>query len=97
MLKMANIVRSKKALENKYFLYEIIDKNSGLTIYDLTKKVGWSAGKINYYIKKLLKDGMIKNTISIVNGRTHKSYFSKSINEFINWNKITNLKKPIKK
>ncbi len=34
--------------------------------------------------KDLLKDGMIKNSIDIINGRLHKYSSSKTISEFIN-------------
>lgn len=85
MLKVANQIRRKKALENKLFLYGIIDKNPGLTIYDLTKKINWTAGKIKHYVDGLVEDGMIKNSTSIVNGRTNKRYYGKKMKEFINW------------
>jgi len=84
LLGVANQIRRKKALDNKWFLYGIIDKNPGLTIYDLSKKIKWSTGKINYYVKKLVKDGMIKNSTEIVNGRVNKKYFGKTMKEFLN-------------
>ncbi len=86
VLESANKIRKKKALENKWFLYGFIDKNPGLTIYELSKKIKWSPGKISYYIKKLVKDGLLKNSTEIVNGRTNKKYYGKSMKEFINWN-----------
>ncbi len=85
VLESANKIRKKKALENKWFLYGFIDKNPGLTIYELSKKIKWSPGKISYYIKKLVKDGLLKNSTEIVNGRTNKKYYGKSMKEFINW------------
>jgi len=90
MLRMANQVRRKKALDNKWFLYEIIDKNPNMTIYELSKKINWTSGKIKYYVEKLVKDGMIKNSTKIVNGRTQKRYYGKTMKEFINreeWDK----------
>ncbi|MHA1492288.1 MAG: winged helix-turn-helix domain-containing protein, partial [Promethearchaeota archaeon] len=82
MLEIANQVRRKKAWQNKMQVYEIIDKNtrlnnSGLTIYDLTKILNWSSGKVEHYIKKLLKGGFIKNSDRTVNGRARKEYSSK--------------------
>jgi hypothetical protein len=88
MLRIANQIRKKKALENKWFLYNIIDMNPGLSQYDLNKKIGWSLGKINYYVRKLLKEEMIKCSTEIVNGRTRKSFYGKCIKEFINWDEI---------
>ena len=90
MLRIANQIRRKKALENKWFLYNIIDINPGLSQYDLNKKIGWSLGKINYYVRKLLKEGMIKSSTEIVNGRTRKSFYGKSMKEFINWDEMKN-------
>ena len=90
-LKIANQIRRKKAFENKWLLYDFIDKNPGLSQYDLNKKIGWSIGKITYYVKKLVKEGMIKNSTEIVNGRTRKSYYGKSMKEFINWDEMKNL------
>ncbi|MHA1730044.1 MAG: winged helix-turn-helix domain-containing protein [Promethearchaeota archaeon] len=91
MLRIANQIRRKKALDNKYFLYDFIDKNSGLSQYDLSKKIGWSIGKINYYVKKLLQEGMIKNSTEIINGKARKSYYGKSMKEFINWDEMNDL------
>ena len=90
MLRKANQIRRKKALDNKWYLYEIIDKNSGLTLYELSKKLEWSTGKLKYYLKELVKDGMIKNSTKIVNGRTQKRYYGKEMKEYINqeeWDK----------
>ena len=94
MLELANIVRRKKAFENKCFLYEIIDKNPRITIYDLTKKIGWTSGKIHHYIGKLLKDGMINNsTEEVVDGRNKRFFSSKSVKDFINWDEMKNTDK----
>ena len=59
MLEIANQVRRKKAMENQWYLYEYLNKNPNLTVYDLSKKIEWSVGKVAYYIKKLLKGGLI--------------------------------------
>ena len=94
MLEIANKVRRKKAWENKVQIYEIIDKNtrqkeSGLTIYTLAKMLNWSSGKVEHYIKKLLKEGFIKNSDSIMNGRVRKEYSSKSVKELIKWEEMS--------
>jgi len=85
MLKLANQVRRKKAQDNKWFLYEFIDKNPNLTVYEMSKKINWTIGKINYYVQKLVKDGMIHNSDEVVNGRNQKRYTGKTVKEFINW------------
>jgi len=88
MLKLANQVRRKKAQENKWFLYEFIDKNPGLTVYELSKKIDWTIGKLNHYVQKLVNDGMIHNSSKVVNGRNQKRYYGKTVKEFINWDEF---------
>lgn len=85
MLKLANQVRRKKAQDNKWFLYEFIDKNPNLTGYEISKQLNWTVGKTNYYLQKLVKDGMINNSDEVVNGRNLKRYRGKTVKEFINW------------
>ncbi len=94
MLEKANKIRLFNAMKNKYFLYEVINKNHGLTIYDLAKKVNWSSGKVNHYIQKLLKDKVIENSTEIDNGKVKKHYSPVSYKEFINWDEIKELKTP---
>ncbi|MHA1730274.1 MAG: hypothetical protein ACTSWY_16305 [Promethearchaeota archaeon] len=91
MLRIANQIRRKKALENKWFLYDIIDKNPCLSQYDLNKKIVGSTGKIHYYVKKLLKDGIIKNSTEIINDRARKLFYGKSMKEFIKWDEMNNI------
>jgi len=88
MLKFANQVRKKKAQDNKWFLYEFIDKKPGLTVYEMSKKINWTIGKVNYYVQKLVKDGMIQNSEEVVNGRNQKRYTGKTVKEFINWDEF---------
>lgn len=85
MLKLANQVRRKKAQDNKWFLYEFIDKNPNLTVYEMSKKIDWTYGKLNHYVQKLVKDNMINNSDEVVNGRNQKRYTGKTMKEFINW------------
>lgn len=89
MLEKANKIRIFNAMKNKYYLYEIINKTPGITIYDLSKKVDWTPGKVGYYINKLLNDGVIKNSTEIVNGRIKKAYSPISYKELINWDEMT--------
>jgi len=88
MLKLANQVRRKKAQDNKWFLYEFIDKNPGLTVYEISKKIDWTNGKINHYIQKLVKEDFINNSDKVVNGRNQKRYSSKTVKELINWDEF---------
>ena len=88
MLKLANQVRRKRAQDNKWFIYEFIDKNPSLTVYEMSKKINWTIGKLNYYVQKLVKDGMIHNSDEVVNGRNQKRYTGKTVREFINWDEF---------
>ena len=97
MLEKANKIRLFNAMKNKYFLYEAINKSPGLTIYDLSKKINWTSGKVNHYIQKLLKNRVITNSSKVENGRVKKSYSSVSYKELINWDEMTEIEKPIKK
>ena len=91
MLEIANKIRRNAAMENKWALYEVINKYSGLSGYELSKKIEWTPGKTDHYLKKLMKDGLILNSTEIVNGRTHKSYRPKKMKEMINWKEIKNI------
>jgi len=93
MLEEANEVRERRALENKWFLYSYIARNPGLTVYELSKRLKWSVGKVHYYIKSLLEEGMIQNSDDIVGGRVRKSYSSTKVKDFLNLNEITKFKK----
>ena len=93
MLEEANAIRERRALENKWFLYNYIARNPGLTVYELGKRLKWSVGKIHYYIKALLEEGMIQNSTEIVGGRVRKSYSSTKVKEFLNLNEINQFKK----
>jgi len=88
MLELANSVRKKRAFENKWHVYEIINKKPGLTIYDLSKLTEWSVGKIEYYVKKLVKDGVLENSTEILNGRVRKAYFPTPMKKLVDWNQI---------
>lgn len=95
--KRANLVRRKTAFENKWALLEVISKNPDLSIYELAKTINWTPGKVEYYIKKLIKDKMIENSTKVVNGRNKRSIRAKKMEDFINWDKIKRLKKPPEK
>ena len=91
MLEFANQIRRKKAMENQWYLYEFLNKNPNLTVYDLSKRIEWTVGKVDYYIKKLLKGGLIHNSSEVINGRTHNFYKPKKMVELINWEEMNNL------
>ena len=95
MIDMANLVRRKKALETRWSLYEIINKNPEICVYELSKKTNWSIGKVNYHVNKLIKDGVISNSIKTENNRTKRSLRAKDWKEFISPEDLEALKKDL--
>ena len=93
MIDMANLVRRKKALENRWILYEIISKNPGISVYELSKQLDWSVGKVNHHVNKLIKDGVISNSIKTENNRIKRSLQAKDWKEFISLEGLEDLKK----
>lgn len=94
MLEFANLIRKKMAYDNAMNVLGFIEKNPGITAYDLSKRLNWSTGKVDYYIKQLVKDGIVENSNTIVNGRNLKKYTAKGFKDLINWDEIENLNKP---
>ena len=86
-----NNTRIEQAIENQFSLYEVIDKNPGLTQYNLSKMMNWTTGKVAYYLNNLLMDEMIDFKSKVINGRVHKTYYGKSMKEFIKLNKMEDL------
>ena len=82
MLELANIVRRKKALETKWSLYEIINKNSGISVYELSKQLNWSVGKVNNHVNKLIKDGVITNSTKMEKNRAKRVLKARDWKEF---------------
>ena len=95
MIDMANLVRRKKALETRWSLYEIINKNPEISVYELSKKTNWSIGKVNHHVNKLIKDGVISNSIKTENNRTKRSLRAKDWKEFISPEDLEALKKDL--
>lgn len=46
------------------YLYEFVNAHRGLSIYELSKRLGWSTGKVYNIIKVLEEDGLVR-TIKI--------------------------------
>lgn len=92
-MNLANLVRRKKALESRWHLYEVISQNPEISIYELSKKLSWSIGKVNYHVNKLIKDGIISNSTKTENNRTKRSLRAKSWKHFIRPEDLEELKK----
>ena len=95
MINMANLVRRKKALETRWFLYEIICKNPEISVYKLSKKLDWSVGKVNHHVNKLIKDGVVQNSIKTENNRIKRSLRAKDWKEFMSPEVLEDLKKDL--
>ena len=95
MIDIANLVRRKKALETRWSLYEIINKNPEICVYELSKKTNWSIGKVNHHVNKLIKDGVISNSTKTENNRTKRSLRAKDWKEFISPEDLEALKKDL--
>ncbi len=54
---------------NMQELFSFISKHEGLSIYALSKKIGWSIGKTNYLLGKLDELDVIKKVQKIENNR----------------------------
>jgi len=49
------------------YLYEFVNAHRGLSIYGLSKRLGWNLGKVYNIVNVLEEDGLVK-TIEIVKG-----------------------------
>ena len=93
MMELANKVRMKKALENRWVLYDLIDKNPGISIYELSKKLEWTVGKVNHHVNKLIKEGAITNSTIVENNRAKRKLTAKDWKELIDPQILNALKK----
>jgi len=93
MLEIANIVRRKKALETRWALYERINENPGISVYELSKQLKWSVGKVNHHVNKLIRDGVITNSTKVENNRNKRVLKAKNWKEFIKPEVLEELRK----
>lgn len=85
ILLKVNEIRRKKALNNKWLLYEFIDKNPNMTEYEISKKINWTVGKVKFYATKLVKDKMINISTEVEDDGVLIRYSGKPMKDFINW------------
>ena len=57
------------------YLYEFVNANSGLSIYELSKELGWSTGKVYNIIKVLEEDGLVRTIKTEERGRTKRKVY----------------------
>jgi DNA-binding MarR family transcriptional regulator len=68
-IQKATLVRTAKAEDDEWNLYEKISEAPNLNVYELAKRMGWSTGKTRGAVKRLEEEGLIKIEKSIRNGR----------------------------
>jgi len=81
-------IRGLRAEANKDELMYYIEKNPGLSSYELAKKLGWSGGKVRYYLQRLLEDNEIRILESRDSQRLKKLVYAIDWKEMIDWTKI---------
>lgn len=86
--KISAEIRGLRAEANKDELMYFIEKNPGLCAYELSRKLGWSRGKVKYYVDKLLEDNEIRIETERNTDRIKKRIYPIKWTEMIDWNKL---------
>ncbi|MGV8089095.1 MAG: MarR family transcriptional regulator [Methanothrix sp.] len=68
-IQKATLVRTARAEDDEWDLYEKISEAPNLNVYELAKRMGWSTGKTRGAVKRLEEEGLIKIEKSLRNGR----------------------------
>ena len=68
-IQKATLVRTAKAEDDEWDLYEKISEAPNLNVYELAKRMGWSTGKTRGAVKRLEEEGLIKIEKALRNGR----------------------------
>ncbi len=58
--------------EREYELLEFMDNNDGLSIYQISKKLGWDQKLVSYYVSRLEKMGLVRMIEEIENNELQK-------------------------
>jgi len=66
---MQELKRNKRGIESDEILLETIKQNPGLSQYELGRKLGWNAGRIDGSIRRLLNANKILARVLERNGR----------------------------
>ena len=65
-------------LERRYaeeLVYELVNKHSGLSVYEIAKKIGWSSGKVHNIVMALEKMGLVRTSLEIERGRAKRKVY----------------------
>ena len=67
----------KEALpeEREYELLEFLDGNEGLSIRQISKKLGWDQKLVSYYVSSLEKKGLVRMIEEIENNKLQKKIY----------------------
>jgi len=67
----------KEALpeEREYELLEFMDENEGLSIRQISKKLGWDQKLVSYYVSRLEKKGLVRMIEEIENNKLQKKIY----------------------
>jgi len=67
----------KEALpeEREYELLEFMDGNEGLSIRQISKKLGWDQKLVSYYVSSLEKKGLVRMVEEIENNELQKKVY----------------------
>lgn len=81
-------IRGLQAEAKKNEIMYHIEKNPGLSVYELAKKIGWSSGRVHYYVKKLLEGNEVKIKTVKNSERVKKLVYPIEWTKMIDWKKI---------
>jgi len=51
--------------EKEYELLEFLDNNEGLSIYQVSKRLGWNPNVVSYYVSRLEKKDLVRTIVEI--------------------------------
>jgi len=61
--------------EREYELLEFLDDNEGLSVYQISKKLGWDSKLVRYYVSSLEKKGLVRMIEEIENNELQKKIY----------------------
>ncbi len=64
-----------KGIYAEDYFYEFINKNRGLSIYEISKKLSWSTGKVHAIVKKLESMGLTRTEITVENNKVKRRVY----------------------
>lgn len=86
--KLVHAIRARKIQGRitEMQLYEFISRNPRCSLYDMSKGLNWSVGKVQSALRRL-KDDLIIETVK-EKGRTKKLYSLKKVEDFLDLSKF---------